>query len=60
TPGLGTQVKEQFFTDRFLKKNLNDLAGIEAITGATISSRAVIRAVEEKAVTIGRLIQDGE
>lgn len=54
TPGLGTRVAESFFTDQFkgLKVsdvNLNKDGGkIDAITGATISSKAVVNAVRDE------------
>jgi Na+-translocating ferredoxin:NAD+ oxidoreductase subunit G len=57
TPGLGAQVSESKFTDRFSGKNTSDLNGVEAITGATISSRAVINSVAEKAKEIQELLK---
>ena len=48
TPGLGSQVAEKKFTDRFNKVSFSDLASVQAITGATISSRAVVDSVKEK------------
>lgn len=58
TPGLGAQVAEPFFTDRFTQKNIGDLSNIQAITGATISSKAVIDSVKKKAQEIEALIKD--
>ena len=56
TPGLGARVSEPGFTSQFThKKDLNE---VEAITGATISSRAVIDSVEKKAEEIKALIKD--
>lgn len=56
TPGLGSRIAESGFIGQFVnKKNLND---IQAITGATISSRAVIDAVRIKAEEIKELIKD--
>jgi electron transport complex protein RnfG len=46
TPGLGARVAEPEFTGQF--ENIKDLSGVSAITGATISSRAVINSVEKK------------
>ena len=57
TPGLGARVSETSFTGQFKNKNI-DLDGVQAITGATISSRAVIDAVKEKAREIERLIKN--
>ena len=55
TPGLGTRVKGTKFTDQFMNKTLKQVllkkdsskGTIDALTGATISSRAVSEAVEE-------------
>jgi len=55
TPGLGAKISEVKFKDRFKKRNLSnttwavkkDAGDIDGITGATISSRAVIKAVKE-------------
>ncbi|MBU4305892.1 MAG: RnfABCDGE type electron transport complex subunit G [Candidatus Omnitrophica bacterium] len=53
TPGLGSRMSEPAFIDRFKQKNIEDIVlvkgktdkNIQAITGATISSRAVVDAV---------------
>jgi electron transport complex protein RnfG len=56
TPGLGARVSEPDFTSQFTdKKDLNE---VEAITGASISSKAVIDSVEKKAEEIKLLIKD--
>ena len=55
TPGLGTRIKETKCTDQFMGKSLkqaelkkdSDKGTIDAITGATISSRAVSKAVRK-------------
>lgn len=56
TPGLVTQVALPGFTGQF--KGAKDMSGIQAITGATISSSAVIRSVEKKAQEIRELIKN--
>lgn len=43
TPGLGTKVGEEFFLEQFRGKD--SIEGVEAISGATISSEAMKRAV---------------
>lgn len=58
TPGLGVRITEPAFTGRFTNKNIQDLSGIQAITGATISSKAVINSVEVKAKEILELIKN--
>lgn len=57
TPGLGTGIKEPSFTNRFIHKNMHDLAKIQAITGATISSKAIIDSVRKKAEEIRGLLE---
>jgi len=55
TPGLGSKIKEDWFKEQFKRKSLSnsklsvkkDGGDIDAITGATISSRAVAYAIEE-------------
>jgi electron transport complex protein RnfG len=54
TPGLGAKIREAKFKDRFKKRNLSntkwavkkDAGDIDGITGATISSRAVIKGIK--------------
>jgi len=54
TPGLGAKVIEKKFTDQFIGKTTQQLelkkdfpdGTIDAITGATITSRAVIKAIK--------------
>jgi len=48
TPGLGSRVAEQPFTGQFQGKNLDSMDSVQAITGATISSRAVINSIKDK------------
>ena len=48
TPWVGGKVVKPAFTGRFSGKNIGDLKEIDAITGATVSSRAVISSVEKK------------
>ena len=58
TPGVGTKITESSFTDQFKGLSVSDIAlkseggKIDAITGATISSRAVVDAIKEKIVEI--------
>jgi electron transport complex protein RnfG len=56
TPGLGSRVAEPEFRAQF--KNKKDVSTIQAITGATISSRAVIDSVQKKAEEVKALIKD--
>jgi len=57
TPGLGTRITENKFTDQFKNQDSLNLAGVQAITGATISSRAVMNSVIKKAQEIRELTQ---
>jgi len=58
TPGLGSMITESLFTDQFKELSASDIAlkadggKIDAVTGATISSRAVVNAVKEKMIEI--------
>jgi electron transport complex protein RnfG len=58
TPGLGMRVTDDKFTKQFYHKNSLDLSGVQAITGATISSRAVINSVMKRAQEIKELIEN--
>lgn len=58
TPGLGNRITEAPFLDRFVNKSAWDLAGVQAISGATISSRAVIDSVKRKAAEIQGLVKN--
>jgi electron transport complex protein RnfG len=55
TPGLGGRVSEEDFTRRFAQKDIDQLAEVQAISGATVSSSAVIKAVEARAKEIAAL-----
>jgi electron transport complex protein RnfG len=59
TPGLGAKVAENQFCDQFSGKNALGLNGVEAITGATISSKAVINSINSKAEEVLKLIKNG-
>jgi len=65
TPGLGSKITESDFTDQFIGLNINDVnlkdegGQIDSITGATISSKAVIDAVRETAMEKVKLIEQG-
>ncbi len=56
TPGLGSRISDSSFINQF--NGINDLLRVEAITGATISSRAVILSVEKKALEVKGLIKN--
>lgn len=58
TPGIGSQIAEAGFAGRFRHKNAQDLDEVQAITGATISSKAVIDSLKAKAKKMQGLIQD--
>ncbi|MHC1610057.1 MAG: RnfABCDGE type electron transport complex subunit G [Candidatus Methanospirareceae archaeon] len=58
TPGLGTRIAEPDFTDQFSGKRVEEIrlrrdgGVIDAITGATISSRAITDIVRERAEVV--------
>jgi electron transport complex protein RnfG len=58
TPGLGARVIEPSFTRQFANKNIQHLNEVQAITGATISSKAVLDAVKKKAQNLQALIKN--
>lgn len=58
TPGLGVRVTENKFTGQFSSRNSLDLSGVQAVSGATISSRAIINSVMKKAREIKELIKN--
>jgi len=62
TPGLGSKITEEAFTAQFIGLGTDEIVlskdngKIDAITGATISSRAVTEAIQEKMIeTVERL-----
>ena len=56
TPGIGTKVNEPAFLAQFA--NRKDTNGIQTITGATISSKAIIDSVNKKAQQIKELVKN--
>lgn len=48
TPGLGNRITEAAFLGKFQGKSADTLNEVQAITGASISSRAVINSVRDK------------
>lgn len=48
TPGLGSRIAEPPFLEQFKGKNLDTFSQVQAITGATVSSGAVINAVKRR------------
>lgn len=52
TPELGGKVAEMPFLSQFLNKKPADFGSIQAVTGATISSQAVVEMVRKKARAI--------
>ncbi|HDZ77543.1 MAG TPA: FMN-binding protein, partial [Candidatus Omnitrophica bacterium] len=49
--------QKPWFEERFSNKKIADIDTVEAITGATISSEAVIKSVKEKAEEIISLVK---
>jgi RnfABCDGE-type electron transport complex G subunit len=59
--GKKSEEKPQpWFPQRFKDRKIEELDAVEAITGATISSRAVIDSVKNKAKEIKALLEDGK
>lgn len=63
TPGLGAKISETSFLEQFQQKPLADTfrakQDVQAITGATISSRAVAECVKAEAVKVVALLEGG-
>lgn len=57
TPGLGDRIREPEFRDRFAGQPAEGPVRVDAITGATISSEAVVRAVGEEVERTGGAIR---
>jgi electron transport complex protein RnfG len=64
TPGLGARINESWFQDQFKGKSLNDkfIPGedVDAITGATVSSRAVSDGLKNSINRLLDLINSGK
>jgi electron transport complex protein RnfG len=58
TPGLGSRVTEPAFRGQFSSKNIRSLNDIQAIAGATISSKTVMDSVKKKAEEIIELMKN--
>lgn len=56
TPGIGSRITEDEFLNQFKNKNVD--VRFDTITGATISSRAVINLVKKKTEEIKTLIKN--
>jgi len=59
TPGLGDIIKETWFTEQFLGKKSGDTFTVDAISGATVSVRAMETGVESEYNEIWRRFSDG-
>ena len=60
TPGLGSKITQPDFISRFSAKNTAELSQVQAITGATISSRVVINSVTSKAKDLQELLKNAK
>jgi electron transport complex protein RnfG len=66
TPGLGSRITKPSFTDQFAGVAINDVAlsrdggKIDAITGSTISSSAVVDAVRDTAMEKVKQLEGGD
>ncbi len=47
TPGIGTRIQEPFFVNKFIGLDANKADSVDTIAGATISSVAVISAIQK-------------
>ncbi len=60
TPGLGANVADSKFAAQFSGKDIPGLSEVQAITGATISSRAVIDAVKKRAQDLEGILKNAK
>ena len=66
TPGLGTRITESFFAEQFSGLTIDEVAfkehggEVDAITGSTISSTAVVKAIRDTALEKIQLLEAGE
>jgi electron transport complex protein RnfG len=66
TPGLGTRITEPSFTDQFAGIDINDVTlsrdggKVDAITGSTISSSAVVEVVRNTALEKVKQLEGGD
>lgn len=58
TPGVGGRVAEKSFTGQFTRKGIQDINTVQAITGATISSKAVMDSVKAKSEEVIRSLKN--
>ncbi len=58
TPGLGTRVTGPEFLSQFQNKTIPGFGQIDAITGSTISSEAVIDSIKEKITQLQSLLNN--
>lgn len=56
TPGLGNRITKPAFTDKFKNQNINNIQ-VQAISGATISSKAVIESIKKKGMEIKQIVE---
>ena len=55
TPGVGTKATDASYLSKFTGLSSEDISGVDTITGATISSRAVRRGIESAVATINNI-----
>ena len=60
TPGLGANVANPAFGSQFANISVSDIDKVQAISGATISSQAVIDSVEKKAKQVWGLLKNAK
>lgn len=58
TPGLGTRAKEETFVAQFIGQPAKEFSEIQAVTGATVTSKAVNKALNQ-ASDLAKEIKEG-
>lgn len=60
TPGLGTRIFEPSFLAQFTNRSGSELDEVQAIAGATISSKAVADSVKNKSEEVKKFLENGK
>ena len=55
TQGVGTKATDEAYLSGFAGLTLDGISGVDTITGATISSRAVRRGIESAVATVNNI-----
>lgn len=60
TPAVGTRATESVYLDKFASLGESDISGVDTLTGATISSKAVRLGIKHATETVSNIIEEGK